>query len=140
MPIPGRTVLTDFILEQTMPTITAVLKDSDGTVVSVANVTALTLTYYNLNDGPTFTIINGRTSSVSGSTDGQDVLNTNNVTIDTSGNLKWIMQVEDTVILEDGNVEECHRAIFKFTYNSSDGVKIGKHSIDMTIVNLEKIT
>ncbi len=122
-------ILPDPILEKTTPEITGIIKDEDGTLISSADLDTVTLTLFNLSDAPTCTIINSRTA--------QNVLNTNNVTIDTSGNLVWSVQPLDTAILGTGSIEN-HRAVFEWTYNS--GSKNGKHIIDMVIRNLIKTT
>jgi len=63
---------------------TATLEDSDETAIPLANISAITLTLYNVADD---SIINSR--------EDQDVKNTNQVTIhSTSGLLTWAMQAE----------------------------------------------
>lgn len=135
MPNPGYTKIEDTILEKTTPTLTAIMKDSSGAVIPGTALSALNLTYYLLNDGPTYTIINSRNN--------QDVLTpsaSGAVTVDNAGNLKWVLQEADTAILTDTNKSEIHRAVFKFTYTSADGVKIGKYMIDFIITNTEIVT
>ena len=124
----NRTELADKILEKTSPKITATMQDEEGTGIPAASLTTLTLTLYNLDDSSN-TIINSRSD--------QDVLNANNVTVNSSGNLVWSVQALDTIIVGDKGVEK-HRAVFEWTYSS--GTKNGKHIIDMDIRNLEKIT
>ena len=120
------TELEDVILEKTSPKITATVQDENGVAIPAASLNTLTLTLYNLNDSAK-TIINDRNA--------QDVLNTNNVTVDSSGNLIWLVQSLDTIIV--GSQErENHRAIFEWTYSS--GTKNGKYQIDMEIKNLAK--
>ena len=121
-------VLTDFINEKTTPKITATVQDTDGDAISGANLDTLTLTLYNKDDSGN-TIINSR--------EAQDVLNTNNVTVDSNGALIWSVQSLDTIIIGTRKLET-HRAVFEWTYSS--GTKNGKHIIDMTIRNLVKIT
>ena len=124
----NRTELPDKILEKTSPKITATIQDEDGTGIPAASLDTLTLTLYNLDDSSN-TIINSRTA--------QDVLNTNNVTVDSSGNLVWLVQPLDTIIVGSKGVEK-HRVVFEWTYSS--GTKNGKYIIDMDIRNLVKIT
>lgn len=124
----NRTVLDAKIPEKTTPEITATIQDEDGNGIDAADLTTLTLTLYNLDDAAK-TIINNR--------DDQDVLNTNNVTVSNVGALVWSVQALDTIIV-GSKATELHRAVFEFTYNS--GAKNGKHIIDMTIINLAKIT
>lgn len=73
---------------------TATLKDEDGTVIPSANVNTLTLT---LIDKATRQVVNSR--------EAQDVLNTNNVTLNaTSGLLTWSIQQGDTVLVKGSGV------------------------------------
>lgn len=120
------TLLTDPIMEKTTPKITATIQDEDGVAISSANLTTLTLTLYNLSDS---TIINSRSA--------QNVLNANNVTVDTNGLMTWSVQTLDTIIVGTSKYEE-HRAVFEWTYSA--GAKNGKYVIDMSIYNLVKIT
>jgi len=124
------TTLADEILEKTTPKLTAVLKDEDGNPIADTDLVALELTLYSMEDPPTHTIINSRSA--------QDVLNKDNVTVDGSGNLTWEVQAEDTAILDGSRTKERHRAVFDWTYNA--GAKRGRHIIDMTVRNLEKVT
>lgn len=124
-----RTVLTDKIPESTTPKITAVIKDEDGNPIPAASLTTLTLNLFNLSDNPTFAVINGRTD--------QDVLNINDVAVDSSGNLTWSTQTADTAIQNAALNEETHRAMFSWSWNA--GAKTGRHIIDMTVVNLKKV-
>lgn len=123
------TTLTDPILEKTTPKLTAVLQDENGNPIAGSALGTLTLTLYNLNDGPTYTILNSR--------DNQNVLNTNNVTVDESGNLTWEMQTGDTPLVDAALDIEKHRAVFTWTYNG--GTKTGRHVIDMAVKNLQKV-
>ncbi len=122
------TELTDKILEKTTPKITATIQDENGTAIPAASLTTLTLTLYNREDSAK-TIINSRNA--------QNVLNANNVTVDSNGLITWSVQPLDTAILGTASSER-HRAVFEWTYNS--GAKNGKYIIDMTIKNLAKTT
>jgi len=124
-----QTVLTDKIPEQTTPKITAVIKDENGVAIPGTSLDTLTLDFYNLSDGPTFAVINSRTA--------QNVLNLNDVTVDASGNLIWQMVPADNAVIDATLKTENHRAVFNWTYSS--GAKTGRHIIDLTVVNLEKI-
>lgn len=124
-----QTVLTNKIPEQTTPKITAVIKDENGTAIPASSLDTLTLDLYNQSDAPTFTVINLRSA--------QNVLNANGVTVDASGNLTWQMVTADNVIIDSTLKTEKHRAVFNWTYSA--GAKTGRHIIDLTVVNLEKI-
>jgi len=123
------TTLTDEILEQTTPVITATVRDEAGVAISGVNLTTLTLTLYSRND-PSYPIINTR--------DAQDVLNVNNVTVDANGLLTWALQSGDTTMYDESLDIETHRAVFEWTYNA--GARNGKYMIDMPIRNLAKVT
>jgi len=120
--------LTDEILEQTTPTITAYLTDENGDAVAVADIATLTLTLYNKT---TNKIINTRNDS--------DALNAGGVIVEdtSSGTLvTWELDIADTAILGT-RAKEDHRAIFKWTWGSTE--RTGRHIIDMTVVNLAKV-
>lgn len=127
----NKTNFSDSILEKASAVVTAKIKDENGISLGLSGtgVTSLTLSLYSMSD-PSFPIINNRNI--------QNVLNTNNVTFDSSGNLTWIIQPLDNVILDNELEEETHRAIFEWVYAS--GTKIGKHILDLKIINLERIT
>jgi hypothetical protein len=94
------------ITENSSAIYTATLLDSTGAPVSSASVDTLTLTFY---DNATGDIINNRNA--------QDVFNTNNVTLDTSGSLVWAMLPEDNPIVGGLGVDETHVAEFYATWN-----------------------
>ena len=121
------TTLTDDIMEKTTVKITAIVEDENGDGIPAVSLNTLTLTLYSLEDD---TIINSRND--------QDVLNTNGVTLDVSGNLVWTVTPADTIIVNTLLNAERHRAVFEWTYTG--GSKNGKHVIDMRIINLVKIT
>lgn len=123
-----QTVVSTEIPEKTTPKLTAVLEDENGVVISSASLDTLTLTLYKKYD--VTTIINSRNN--------QNVLNTNNITVDTSGNLTWLMQIEDNIISDSGESSEEHVARFDWTYSS--GTKAGRHEILITVINLLGVT
>lgn len=113
--------------ERTTRVLTATLQSRTGTVITLAEVSTLTLTYYNVADGST---LNSR--------DGQNVLNTNNVTLHaTSGLLTWTMQPADTAIVDDNLLIERHRALFEWTLTNGEA---GKSVIDVTVRNVGRVT
>lgn len=133
------------ILEGSTPTYRAVLTDGEspaGTVGSSVLI-SLTLTYY---DVATQSL--EATRGVINSREDLDVLNANQVTVDTDGNLEWSMDVEDTIVvdgrlddagnaspLERGEYEE-HIALFKYTWNSGGDIKTGVHEVRIDVKNL----
>lgn len=113
--------------EQTTPIFSARLRDQNGDAISVDDLTTLTLTYYNKASGAR---INSR--------DGQDILNDNDVTVDSEGVVTWNMQVDDTPILDDVRFEEDHIALFRWTWSS--GTMAGSAEITIKIQNIEGVT
>ena len=108
--------------ELSTPVYRSALIDDLGEPVQGALLTTLTLTVL---QEYTLTVVNGR--------DGQNVLNTNGVTIDTDGLLRWGLTVDDTVILNDALRKEMHRALFTWTFDS--GTKSGNKEVIIMITN-----
>lgn len=115
------------VYEKTSAKLTAILKDETGAAVSSALLTTFTLTLY---DKATGAIINSR--------DDQNVLNANNVTVDTSGNVVWTLQPADNIILDDSLNREHHRALFEWSW--ATGTKTGKDYVDISVLNLAKVS
>ena len=120
------TTFTTVVNEKSTAKYTATLKDEDDVIIPAANIVSLTLT---LCEIPGATIINTR--------DDQDVLNTNNVTVDSSGILIWTMQEADNIIVNSALDVEVHKATFKMTFNTT-----GKATwdIDVSVRNLSKVS
>jgi hypothetical protein len=81
------------------------------TKMLINELSTLTLTYFNYSTSAT---INSRSN--------QNVLNTNNVTVSDTGEVKWSLQTADTTVvdttLDDGKLER-HEALFKWTTTDS---------------------
>lgn len=104
----------------------ATLTDEDAAPITLASVSTLTLTLYDVATGG---IINSR--------NGQDVLNTNNVTLHaTSGLLTWSIQALDNPIVTSTLSFERHRALFVATLTNGT---IGRHEVDLVVNNLGKV-
>lgn len=116
------------VLERTTPRYYATLVDNTTgqQVLSAANLTTITLTLY---DKKTGNILNGRNK--------QNVLNTNNVTIDSAGQLVWELQPADLAIVNTNNTNESHIALFEWSW--SQGTKFGKREVDVAIRNLTNV-
>lgn len=108
----------DTINEGSSAVYTLTVTDPDGNAVEVYDSVVLTL-----YDEYTGNIINSRHD--------QDVLNTNNVTIDGDGLLTWAIQPEDTIIVTNGKKGEWHVALFVFTWPTGRYT----HRMRMRVVN-----
>lgn len=97
--------------EEQTGTLTGVIRDDLGGLLGSSDLTTLTLT---ITDQITSGIINSRFR--------QDILNTNDVTIDLTGNFSWSIQEEDNVIVGvtavPGTVER-HEVLIEWTWGSS---------------------
>ncbi len=110
--------------ERTSAVYDATVEDDAGVAIPVANLTSVVLTLYDVATGE---IINSR--------DDQNVLNANNVTIDSLGALQWIMQVADNIIQSADSVIEHHIALFEFVA----GGRSSKHEVNVYVSNLSKV-
>ena len=122
-----RDILKEVIDEGTTREVYFVVTDEKDAGLPAASLTTLTLTLYSLH-GP-LAIINSR--------DGQNILNANNVTIDSSGNGAWQSQPLDNQILDATLPLERHRALIQWTW--AGGAKVGKHEIDFAVRNLNRV-
>ena len=91
-----------------------------------AQLTLLDIETYAPGASPATGIINDR--------DAQDVLNDNNVTIDSEGHVVWTMQPEDNVIVTPRRQVERHRAQFSFAWDEGSF----NVEIEIEVVNLRK--
>ena len=120
-------IVGDPINERVTSFYTTTLTDQDGVVIPAANLTTLTLTFYNRDS---LAIINGRNA--------QPVLNINNVTIHaTSGLLTWTMQPADNLIVDPTCAYEEHVLLFEWTLNNGN---VGKHEASVLVKNLNKVS
>lgn len=126
--IAGEPTTVD-VLEQTTPKYTATITDDAGVALPAANLTTLTLSLYVIKSDGTIAYVNTRTS--------QNVLNTNNVTVDTNGLLTWSVQVADTTLVEALSYER-HIALFTWTWSS--GAKTGRHELVLTVKHLQTVS
>lgn len=120
-------------VELTSARYTGVLKDENGGVVPDSSVDSITLTLY---DAVTKSIINER--------DKQPALNVNNVTLDGAGNLAWLLQPADNVIVTDRRqvdvstpLTEIHKAVFDVRWSGSKRLL---HEVWIKVTNIEKVT
>ncbi len=107
---------------------TSIVKDDVGVAIPAADLTTLTLTLYQKSDRTT--IINSR--------DAQNILNANNVTVDSSGNLVWLMQPADNIVSDQDLDKESHIALFQYTWNS--GVKRASHPVEIMVHRVVKVS
>ena len=102
------------VRERSSGTVTAVLQDEAAVVIPGASLSTLTLRLYDIATG---TILNSRAGALD--VGGQNVLNTNNVTVDAGGILTWSVQAADhAVVSTNPRARERHRAVFEFTWGS----------------------
>lgn len=116
------------VKEQTTPKYTATLRDDAGAVLPAASVVTFTLTLYVIKTDGTIGYVNSRNA--------QNVLNTNNVTLDAAGLVTWSVQVADTTLVESLPFER-HIALWEWTW--SGGAKAGKHEVILNIQNLTEV-
>jgi hypothetical protein len=115
-------------LEKTTGRVAGVIVGNDGlTPISAASLLTLTLTLYVIKGDGTTAFVNGRNH--------QNVLNLNNVTVDTNGNLVWSVQVADTTLVEAVPIER-HVALWEWTTTTVSG----KHEIVLAIQNLVEVS
>jgi hypothetical protein len=109
------------VRERTSGVYSATLRDEAGAVIPDATLESLTLSRYVTGSGA---VVNNR--------DQQDVLNTNDVTVDSSGTLTWAVRPADNAIVgTHGRRFERHRAVFQFTWSS--GTKRGWHAVEFLV-------
>lgn len=116
------------VLEQTSGRLSGTLTDNDGvTPVPGAALVTLTLTLYVVKADGTTGIVNSRNA--------QNVLNQNNVTVDSAGLLVWLYQVGDTTLIEALPFER-HIALFTWTTATTTG----RTRVVLNVQNLLTVT
>jgi len=108
----------------------ATLEDENGATVPATSLATLVLTLWNKYDGA---IINSRSA--------QNVLNANNVTVDSDGLLTWNIQSADNIIMGTGEADqesEQHIAEFVWTWPSGTPTKRGSYRIIIEVVHSSK--
>lgn len=105
------------------------LKDSLGQPIAPSALSTLTLTFYDLAN-PT-TIMNNRNH--------QNVLNTNNCTLNSNGNFVWAAQPADTTLLSQNSAIEYREALIEWT-GAADTIGSGKYVIRLAIQNLTNVS
>lgn len=119
------------VLEETSATFTATLlsdKTDPTSTVAASSLSSLKLTLYDVCTGD---IINSR--------EGQNVLNTNNVTVDEDGLLTWNIQGDDNQIVSTtlaAGEYETHIALFEWVWSSGQG----KEQIELMVEQLDKVS
>ena len=119
----ARTVVTDEIPELTTPVFRFQIVDFEGVGFKTDT---LTLTLYT-SAGEA--ILNLR--------DEQNVLDTNQVSVDDEGNVEWRCRRQDMAIINDNSALETHVALFEWTW---DGESYGKHEIEHRVRNFSQVT
>ena len=100
-----------YIDEQSNAKLTFTLRDEDNATITLSAIGTLYLTLFNKCDESSqyyLATINSRYR--------QNVLNTNNVAVSSSGTLIWSVQYLDNEILDSNEQEEHHVALFEVYY------------------------
>jgi hypothetical protein len=124
-------ILTPLLLEATTNVYAFAIADEQAQTIPPAELDALTLTYF---DQTTHAIINGR--------DNQNVLNTNDVVVETVTDasttpptittvVHWTLQPDDTVCLHPTQTWEVHVAQFELQW--ADTVRVARHRIGIGV-------
>ena len=126
-------IASSVILENTTAFWSGVLKDQTGAVIPSSALSALKLTHM-VHDTSVlpYAVINTRNQ--------QNVLNTNNVTVDGAGLVTWEMLPVDNIIVDTTLThaqQEGHVSILEFEWNA--GARKGKHVINTVITQLERM-
>ena len=120
---------TDFdIDEKTYGSVTATLTSDGSTAIPLSSVDSITMT-----------LIEEQTGDVINSREAQDVLNTNNCTLDsTSGLFTWAVQTADTAIVGNTRVgdREHHIATFSIVWSTTNQMNF---EIALHVLNLRKV-
>lgn len=114
------------VLEGTGASITATVKDDTDTTLGASQIATLTMTLFAAQTKG-LTIINGN--------DQINILNDNQGTVDSEGNLTIALTALDTAIQNTSASREKHRMLITWTYGIG---KTGKQVIDYYVVNLER--
>lgn len=124
MPIEPRTF---DILEQSTGQYTATIVGNDGvTALPAATLLSLALTLYVIKTDGTIGYVNSRNA--------QNVLNLNNVTVNSAGLITWAIQAGDTTLVEALPFER-HIALFEWTWANG----AGKHEMVLVVQNLGEV-
>lgn len=124
------TVFTNPIKERQTGAYSFTLVDENDAGINMNTILTMTLTYY---DKETLTIINNRQD--------QNVLNNNNVTVNTVisptlvTTVTWSFRPEDTIVVDNRHELETHVALFQWTWGSNP-VLHAAHEMEFQIENL----
>lgn len=117
--------MTFQVTERTVAQYSGKLIDEKQAPVPAATLTSLTLSLY---DRITGTYINSRNL--------QNVLNANNVTVDTTGNIVWQIQPGDNIILDDSLLTETHIALFEAIWPNGRV----DHEVELVVRNIKTVS
>jgi hypothetical protein len=117
-----RTFLSTVIPEKTTPVLTLTIVNQNDVGFKPD---ALTLMIYDYNSG---TIIRAE----------GDILDANNGTVSTAGEVEYQCEPTDTVILNPLSGVETHVALFQWTFNA--GLQFGKHEVYLKVRNFTKVS
>lgn len=96
-----------------------------GAAIPGSALATLTLTLYNADT---------RAGAIVGARNKQNVLNTNDVTVDGTGLLTWHIQPADLAIQNARRFFEQHVALFEFTHTNG----AGSHAVALSVENVRR--
>lgn len=112
------------VVQSTSGKYVAQIIDENGDGLSSTQIETAILTLYDTVDNA---IINSRHN--------QNVLNTNSVTIDTSGNLVWVWTPSDMPKIHTTRTPELHTALWTITWNAGNSKILHEVSFRVSKVN-----
>lgn len=113
--------------EGSTPDYVVTLKDKNLNPLPGSVLDSLTLTYYQEYSEE---IVNSR--------NGQNVLQLNGVTVDSSGKLTWHLTPQDTAILDDALHQEPHVARFDYTFPGLTQTEVGRREVRFLVNNIRR--
>ena len=101
------------------------LTDLNGDNLQLSDIATLTLTLTKDSSGE---VINSRNA--------QNILNANNVVVDSAGYMTWTIQPADNEVLDDALKFEVHDAVFTWTWGTPVNTK--RHELKIEVLNSDK--
>ena len=121
-------VLKSTLLEGATPTYSLQLVNENSDKIEFDSLVTLTLTYYDMT---TQTVINTRLEQ--GILASTSNTHKNNVSVSDAALVTWVLQVGDTVLVDDRKDFEKHVALFTWSWQDGSDTKIARHEVQLTI-------